>query len=88
MLESTYGVKLFENSKYVDLVIVDSTAINQEIVFVPKMTVKGEHKGMMTTERRENVTLYPLAILTNNEGSEIVNGEVEEPEVVQESELV
>jgi len=87
MLESVYGVKLFEDKKYVDLQVVEEVKLEQEILYVPKMVMKGEHKGMMTTERRENVSLYPLAILSNNEGSEVVNGEVEEPETVTEEEL-
>lgn len=87
MLESTYNTTLFANAKYVDLVIVEDVAITQDIVYVPKMVMKGEHKGTMTTERRENVTLMPLAIFSNNEGSEIINGEVNEPELVGEEEV-
>jgi hypothetical protein len=80
MLESTYGTKLFEDKRYVDLVVVNTTSIQQDVVYVPKMVMKGEHKGTISTERRENVTLYPLAIMTN---------EVEQPEMAEvEEELV
>lgn len=88
MLESVYGIKLFADSKYVDLVIVEDVTLKQDIVYVPKMVMKGEYKGTMTTERRENVTLMPLAIFSNNEGSEVINGEVEEPELVEENSVV
>lgn len=81
MLESAYGVKLFEDKKYVDLQVVEDVAINQDIVYVPKMVMKGEQKGMMTTERRENVVLHPLAIISNDTKVEVL-------ETVNEEELV
>lgn len=84
MLESTYGVSLFSDKKYVDLQVVEDVAINQDIVYVPKMVNKGEHKGAMTTERRENVVLHPLAIISNDSKEEL---KVEELETVNEEEL-
>ena len=66
ILNETYNAgynTLFEDKKYVDLQVVEEVAINQDIVYIPKMTTKGEHKGMMTTERRENIILYPLSII-------------------------
>lgn len=86
MLEEVYNVELFKDSKYVDLVIVEDTAMTAEdgIYNVPKTVAKGENKGMMTTKRRENITVNPLALFTQPTQEE---DNVEEELIKQEAEL-
>lgn len=64
MIQDTYGIILFENSKYVDLMIVEDISIpaSDGIYFIPKMVNKGENKGSMTTVRRENIIVNPLTL--------------------------
>lgn len=67
MLQEVYGVEdLFATQKWVDLSIVDNVAMPTEdgIYNVPKTVGKGENKGMVTTKRRENITVNPLALFT------------------------
>ena len=64
MLQQTYENSLFTDNKYIDLVIVEDVELNLDIVYVPKPINKGVNKGMMSTERRENVVLHPLALFT------------------------
>jgi len=77
MIEGVYGVQLFENGeKYVDLVIVEDVELPalDGIYNVPKMITKGENKGQMTTKRRENITVNPLALFVPNEEQQPSNG--------------
>lgn len=64
MLQDVYNVELFKENKYVDLQIVTSVAVPSAdgIYFVPKEVVRGPQAGTYTTERRENLTVNPLAI--------------------------
>lgn len=91
MLGEVYGTELlsddiFNGKKYVDLQVIEDITMPSvdNIFYIPKMTNKGEHKGVMTTERRENAILHPLAILSNNNGGGVADKVVEEPELVEE----
>ena len=66
MLQEVYNVELFTTQKYVDLTIVDNVELPSldGIYNVPKTVAKGENKGMITTKRRENITVNPLALFT------------------------
>lgn len=78
MLQQTYENSLFTDNKYVDLVVVEDVAIKQDVLFVPKPISKGVNKGMMSTERRENVVLHPLALFTAETTTESKMATVEE----------
>lgn len=65
MLQEVYNVEdLFATQKYVDLVIMDNVEMPSidGIYNVPKTVAKGENKGNITTKRRENITVNPLAL--------------------------
>lgn len=66
MLQEVYNVELFTTQKWVDLTIVDNVELPSldGIYNVPKTVAKGENKGMVTTKRRENITVNPLALFT------------------------
>ena len=84
MLQEVYEVEnLFATQKYVDLIIVEDVTLPSldGIYNVPKMVAKGENKGQMTTKRRENITVNPLALFTAPT-QEIVEENVEEMEEV------
>jgi hypothetical protein len=62
-IKSTYGVELKEGESFMDLKIVSDTPFttNDNIYWVPKVVSRGDKKGEVTLERRENLTLYALA---------------------------
>jgi hypothetical protein len=66
MLEETYEVDLFKNgNSFVDLLIAKDSPVpgtKNGIYNIPKMIVKGAKAGTYSTERRENITVYPLII--------------------------
>lgn len=84
MIESTYNTTLFTEQKYVDLQIIEDISMPGSlngVSYIPKTVNKGEHVGMLTTERRDNAVINPLAIyINNNEPSVEESVEVEENE--------
>jgi len=67
LLQETYGIEdLFANNSSIDLMIVEDAGINSpdNIYFLPKVITRGEKKGQWTSIRRENTTLYPVTIYT------------------------
>jgi hypothetical protein len=69
--DSTTIESAFGEDDYLDLdVIVDNT-LPVEIAYIPKTVARGPEKGQIKTERRDNITLYPV-IVRNNIVEEIV----------------
>lgn len=83
LLKEVYGVEPNEIG-YIDLSFVRSTPIVSPngIFLVPKALVRGENAGKVVTERRENITLYPLvptAQLEQSANEQPTEGAVQDP---------
>lgn len=83
LLEEVYGEPLFEDCKYVDLVVNFEYPLNtpNNIYHLPKKVSRGEMKGQITYQRRTDTTLYPLTVFNSIEETT----EVEEVEEVKNS---
>jgi hypothetical protein len=70
-----------DNTSYIDVKLVTEYPINTKdgISYLPKFVERGTTKGERTYERRENVTFYPLDLVTSNE---------EETTTVEETESI
>ena len=82
LLEEVYGVVLFEDERYVDIVINADFGLTTEngIYHFPKRVNRGDHKGDVTYQRRTDTEMWPLTFLVDPTVKEEVKEEVLEEE--------
>lgn len=80
-----------EHTRYVDLKIHVEVPVTTEdgIYLFPKVIEKGEHKGKLTYERRENISVYPISSIFKKDVTPKPKKEKQTEEVaVEKNELV
>lgn len=90
MIQEIYGIELTEENPFIDLVFVGKNGpekpepfrmpAGKTLAFFPKKVARGEKKGTLTVERRENpeiYVLYPKQLLQDEEApaEEVVQGQ-------------
>jgi signal recognition particle subunit SEC65 len=60
---------------YVDLQFITDNTLTVEVAYLPKTVARGPEKGQIKTERRENVVMYPMSLISIGE-DELVTTEV------------
>jgi hypothetical protein len=75
----------WKDAEVIDLTVMTSYPITSEdgIYHIPKAITRGERKGEVKVERRENITLYPLSVLVTEEASKEADVVQDEAELVQ-----
>lgn len=74
MLVDTYGAEVPKDAAFVDITVFEEFGIKTEdgIFLIPKTVARGEKKGELTYQRRENITLYPLGLNVGDRPNDVV----------------
>jgi hypothetical protein len=82
LLAAIMDIFSLEVDDYVDLELVTDNTLAVEVAHFPKTVNRGPDKGAIKTERRENVTMYPVVLRTNVVEENVVSEEVVNEEVI------
>lgn len=68
-IKEVYPKAWEEETSFIDITINEDYAVTTEdgLYFIPKLVARGERKGQMQAQRRENITLYPVSVQVNTE---------------------
>ncbi len=80
LLEEVYGVVLFEDERFVDLIINTDFGLTtpNNIYHFPKTVNRGDHKGETTYQRRTDTEMWPLTIAPSSVVTVVTEPTIEE----------